>query len=311
MEKIKRDKLVSKIICTVLAIILWFYVSYQENPNMTKTIKNVPLTLIGEQALKENGFSVYSLSEKSVNVSASAKRLTLGRINNKNLTAAVNVSSIKSSGEYVIPATVSSSVNTTASFFVKSKDIKVVIEPIVTRSYRIEPVISDTGDSSLIVRSTELSSKMVTVSAPQSIIKEISAVKTEPVIPDDPEETQKEDVGLTVFAKNGTKLEGAECIPSTVDVTYSFYDVKTVPVVMKLNDGSIYELPASYTAKIYGYGSVFDSVTRIETEPLPVSVLEFGERSSVKLVLPDGVKLLDKTSEIDIFIDKKDISSKE
>ena len=35
----------------------------------------VPLAIAGEQALKENGFSVYSVSEKSVNVSVTAKRL--------------------------------------------------------------------------------------------------------------------------------------------------------------------------------------------------------------------------------------------
>ena len=68
MEKIVRDKLAVKIVCVALAAILWLYVSYQENPTMTKTVRNVPLAISGEQALKESGFSVYSISEKSVDV---------------------------------------------------------------------------------------------------------------------------------------------------------------------------------------------------------------------------------------------------
>ncbi|MEE0869423.1 MAG: hypothetical protein U0L70_06490, partial [Ruminococcus sp.] len=94
MEKVAREKLVVKIICVALATILWFYVSYQENPSMTKTVRNVPLAISGEQALKENGFSVYSISEKSVDVSVSAKRLSLSRLSNRTLSAVINVSSI-------------------------------------------------------------------------------------------------------------------------------------------------------------------------------------------------------------------------
>ena len=58
MEKMMQNKKVIKIICIVLAALLWIYVSYQENPSMTKTVRNVPVSISGEQTLKTNGFSV-------------------------------------------------------------------------------------------------------------------------------------------------------------------------------------------------------------------------------------------------------------
>ena len=177
MEKVAREKLVVKIICVALATILWFYVSYQENPSMTKTVRNVPLAISGEQALKENGFSVYSISEKSVDVSVSAKRLSLSRLSNRTLSAVINVSSIKERGTYVLPATISSAVNSNATYYVKGKDIKVVIEPIKTASYTIEADIAAAADTSVILKSHELSTKKVTVSAPESIMNEIAAVR--------------------------------------------------------------------------------------------------------------------------------------
>jgi len=301
MEKIKRDKLAAKIVCAILAIVLWFYVSLEENPSTSKTVRNVPVAITGEQALKENGFSVYSVSEKSVNVSVAARRLSIGKITNKTLSAVVNVSSIKSAGEFTIPATINSSeANPSASYSIKGKDIKLVIEPIETRTFKIEPHIGDTGSSSLIIRSVEPSSETVTVSAPKSIINEISTVTTDEIIPDDPGKTKAESVSLKVLGKNKMPLEGAECEPSTVDVNYSFYDVKAVPVVLCLEDGTRHTLPSSYTAEIYGHGDDFDKISTIETEPVTQQEFDSGKIPSVRLILPKGAKLCGKTQEISI-----------
>ena len=122
MEKVMQNKKVIKIICLALAVLLWVYVSYQENPSMTKTVKNVPLVIVGEQALKESGFSVYSVSEKSVNVKATANRLSLARITNKTISASINVSSIKKAGTHTVPATVTSSISSNASCYVKTSN---------------------------------------------------------------------------------------------------------------------------------------------------------------------------------------------
>ena len=307
MEKIKRDKLAAKIICTILAIALWFYVSLEENPSTSKTVRNVAVAITGEQALKENGFSVYSVSEKSVNVSVTAKRLSLGKITNKTLSAVVNVSSIKSAGEYVIPATVNaSSANPSASYYVKGRDIKVVIEPIETRTFKIEPTIGETGNSSLILRAVEPSSKTVTVSAPKSIINEISAVTTEEIIPDNSDTTEAQGISLRVLGKNNMPLDGAECSPSSIDVSYSFYDVKTVPIILVFEDGTKQKLPSSYTAEIYGYGEDFEKITGIETEPVSQSKLKAKKLEDVKLVLPQAAKLCNKTSQIDIALPLSD-----
>ena len=138
MEKIMQNKLALKIICTLLAVVLWIYVSYQENPTMTKTIDNVPITLSGEQALNENGLSVYSVSDNSISVIANAKRLTLARLTNKNTTGVINVSSFRKPGKYSVHVAVSSSVTSDPVFTAKGKNISVVIEPIETKSFNID-----------------------------------------------------------------------------------------------------------------------------------------------------------------------------
>ncbi len=298
MEKITQNKLAVKIICVALSVILWLYVSYQENPSMSKTVRNVPLAISGEQALKESGFSIYSISEKSVDVKITAKRLTLARLSNRTVSAVINVSAIKDSGTYTIPATVSSSLTSNAAYYVKGKDIKIVVEPIKKNTYTVEADIAAAQDTSVVLSSHELSEKRVTVSAPESIIKEIASVKTEQIIPD---KNGKEQVAkLLVYGKNGKVLEGAECTPAQVTVKYSFHDVKAVPVVLKTTGGKTIPLPAENTVKIYGSGYAFENANQIETEEINLAQFKEGSKVRIKLKLPKNVMLADSSNEIEI-----------
>lgn len=302
MEKMMRDKFAVKIICVALAAILWFYVSYQENPTMSKTVKNVPLAITGEQALKESGFSVYSVSEKSVDVKVTARRLSLARVSNKTLSAVINVSSIKESGKYVIPATVSSSVSG-ATYYVKGKDIAVVIEAMQKDTFNIEADIAQSHDSNLIVSSHRLSDNKVSVSAPKSILNEIESVKTEPVIPKDKE--TKQTAKLIAYGKDGTPLEGVVCTPSQVEVSYSFYDVKTVPVVLKTTGEKVHSLPSQYTVKIYGEGESFDKIKQIETEEINLAQFEAGSKVRIRLKFPKSATPVGDGAEVEIELKEK------
>lgn len=300
MEKIAREKLVSKIVCIALAVILWLFVSYQENPSMTKTVRNVPIVISGEQALKEKGFSVYETNVTSVDVSVNGKRSTLARLTNRTLTAVINVSSIKESGTHTLPATVSAAVNSNATYYVKGKDIKVVIEPIESATYRIEADILNPADTSIILNSYELSKQKVKVSAPRSIIDDIATIKTEQFAPE--KNTKEHTAKLIAYSKNGKALEGVQFDPAEVKVSCSFHNVKTVPVVLSATNGKTFTLPSENTVRIYGSGEALDKINEIKTEEINLALFEKGSTVRVKLNIPKDIKLVDNTNEMEVLL---------
>ena len=301
MEKVTQNKKLIKIICVALAILLWTYVSYQENPSMSKTVKNVPIVIMGEQALKENGFSVNFVSEKSVNVKATANRLSLTRVNNKTISASINVSSIKKAGKHVVPATVTSSVSSNVNYFVRTNDITVVIEPILKESFNIETVVPEPADTTKILDSYTLSSEKVTVSAPESIINDIGSVRTETVTTENSSGTQT--VRLVAYAKNGKLLEGVECSPAEVTVSYIISDAKNVPVVLKTTDGNSYTLPSQYNVYVSGSGESFNQLEKIETMEVNLSGLKEGSTVTAVLNIPGYAKLNNSSNEIHVKLD--------
>ena len=300
MEKIAREKLVSKIVCVALAFILWLFVSYQENPSMTKTVRNVPIVITGEQALKEKGFSVYETNVTSVDVSVNGKRSTLARLTNRTLTAVINVSSIKEGGTHTLPATVSAAVNSNATYYVKGKDIKVVIEPIESATYKIEADILSPTDTSIILNSHELSKQKVKVLAPRSIIDDIATIKTEQFVPE--KNTKEYTAKLIAYSKNGKVLEGVQFEPAEVKVSYTFHSVKTVPVVLSATNGKTFSLPSENTVRIYGSGEAFENISEIKTEEINLALFEKGSTVRVKLNIPKDIKLVDNTNEMDVFL---------
>ena len=304
MEKMMQNKKTIKIICIILAALLWFYVSYQENPSMTKTVRNVPITVIGEQTLNDNGYSVLSISESSVDVKATAKRLSLARINNETLSATINVSSIKSAGTHTIPASVTSSLSTGGSFFTKGNDITVVIEPILTKVLDIEEVIASPTDPTVKLKTYKLSNTSVTVSAPKSIMGKIGSIRTETVMPGSTGRSQT--AQLLVYSKSGKILEGVKCEPSKITVSYSLYSVKRLPVILMTTNGKSFELPSNYNVEVYGSsGSGFDKLKQIETTPIDLSSYEVGETVNLTLRIPDYAKLNSGSASITLTHDEE------
>lgn len=294
MEKIMQNKLALKIICTLLAVVLWIYVSYQENPTMTKTIDDVPITLSGEQALHENGLSVYSVSDNSISVIANAKRLTLARLTNKNTTGVINVSSFRKPGKYSVHVAVSSNVTSDPVFTAKGKNISVVIEPIETKSFNIDVSFAQKEGADFKVKSHSTSDKKATLKAPESILNLVAAVKTEVITPS----KEKQSVKLIAYDKNGAMLERVECIPESTEVSFSFYSSKTVPVMLKLKGGTKHKLPESSSIRIFGEKADLDNIEQIETKTLDITPYEAGSDIETKLSLPKGISLYDSNDSI-------------
>ncbi len=303
MNKLKSNGLTLKIVCVALAIVLWLYVFYQENPTMSKTVKNVPLAITGEQALKENGFAVYKISDTSVDVKVTAKRTTLGKNTKKTLSAVINVSAIDKAGEYELSPTVNAATSN-ATYYVKGKDITVIVEPIVEKTFNIRPDITESPNPSLIVRDSKTTPEEVTVSAPESIANEILEVRTEQIVPENEKITDIKNVNLIVIGKNGKPLEWAECNPSSVNLKYSFYNVKSVPIVLKTTDGRTHSLSSQNVVNIYGHGEKFESTNQIETEAINLAQYSLSDSVKVKLILPESVYLTTDANEIEINLSK-------
>lgn len=98
----KNRKVFNIILAIVLAVGVWLYVINVENPTGTVPIRDIPVSLVGEDSLAERGLMVTDQSRDSVNLKLSGRRKTLMKLNRKNLTLELDVSTITSEGEHAL-----------------------------------------------------------------------------------------------------------------------------------------------------------------------------------------------------------------
>ena len=107
-KKDKRIDFISKIICVIIAVFVWFYVMQVESPEYKHTFEDVEIKLSGAEMLeKERGLSVYSGYGRTVDITVSGKKSVVGRQSSDDIRVTADISNITSAGEYEVALNVS------------------------------------------------------------------------------------------------------------------------------------------------------------------------------------------------------------
>lgn len=312
MEKVKKSSNTAlKIISLLLAVILWTYVTYQDNTERTHWFKDVPITVVGSEALSETGFYVTGTSRTSIDVKLRGNRADLSRVNIDDITVVMDVSGLSREGDTAVICEVKSVPNNIEVVSTRNGTVTVSAEEIITDIYPISVRVVGSPASGYSVFDTSLSSNEVTVRGPKTIVSTIASVATKSVSIDGANQSGVVSVGLTAYDSEGNSLSGVTFDPSTVEVSYNVLREKTVPLRISLTKIPINK-DITYspgTIKIYGSADDLAAVELITSAPLDVSQAEDGDVLSVGLNIPTGVRLTTDDSAIEVTVSVNELEN--
>lgn len=108
IRKEKNVDFLSKIICVLIAAVIWFYVMQVDSPQYEDTFKDVEIKLSGSEVLeKERGLSVYSGYGRTVDITVSGKKSVVGRYTADDIRVTADISGITAAGNYEVEINVS------------------------------------------------------------------------------------------------------------------------------------------------------------------------------------------------------------
>ena len=102
MNKFRSSKAFRIGLSILVAFILWFYVSNIDSKPKDVSVNNVPVVFIGEDLLMERGLMVASSSHETVNLTLSGTTSVLSKLNTRELTVQVDLSSITTTGQHAL-----------------------------------------------------------------------------------------------------------------------------------------------------------------------------------------------------------------
>lgn len=139
-RKIIKNNLGLKITSIVLAILLWIVVAAQQDRITVKQFSNVPVSVLNEDILSEEGLTLLKYPSDTVSIRLEGKNQILQGIKNNELKAWVDLSSITRTGLIKIPVLVDNL--PIGASIEEAVTLEVTVDEIVTRNI---PVRLDIG----------------------------------------------------------------------------------------------------------------------------------------------------------------------
>lgn len=173
-KKLASKKLWGKVACALLAILMWIYVSYDENPKTTNTYTNIPVTINGIAELEQRNITVLS-GELTVAVKISGTRNALSRLNKSDINAVVDVSNITGIGEQ---NPIISIVGIPDSLSVEEKKVtsgKIVTDILIKKVVEVGIDITGTMHDNIVEGEKSVSPAQITVKGPNTLLENVTA----------------------------------------------------------------------------------------------------------------------------------------
>ncbi len=334
MKKYLTNNILLKILSVLFAIMLWLVVLNIDDPNTTRTINNIEVTI--ENADAVTGLNkVYNITEgQNASVSVTGPRSIVDKLTSADFVAVADFTELSQTNAVPISIELKrQSYRDKVVINAKTNTMKLSIEDIETKEFTIQ--VKNTGElgKDYVIYKNTLSDSTVKVSAPSSVMNTIASVVAEVRAEGETTEFSRE-VELACVGNNGRNIDMQKNnitidIPS-VTVTNTVYYSKTV----KLTDLFDEIIPEGYsiiskeysnnTVTIAGYkkdlegfdelvipGELFEikqnqkeyNITCDLSTVLPDNLYVYGENQSVKVKV-----VIDRTVRRTYTVDLKKIA---
>ena len=286
------NKKLNMIISLVIATALWAFVIGEINPQATRVYRDIPITLVQEEVLDENGLAVFSVSERLLTVTLTGTRSEINKIDTKDISATVDLGSA-SLGENQLQVDVK--VSGEADIEGQSVEkVTVIVEEWVEKDIPVEVSYEGvfSGEEEPITIEQELEN--VSVSGAETTVGQVTAAKAivkEGSVGAEPEEIQCD---LIAINQNGQRIYNVELSVNSIVITSELAKLKTVPLEVLIEGEDSEDIKRTVKAPekitLKGKHSDLVNIKSIETEPVYLDKILTSTTVPVIPILPNGVE---------------------
>ena len=285
-------KQIDIIISVAAAILLWFYVINIANPPVQVTLRDIPVTVTGEEELAKNKLAPVTTEGYTATVTVSGPRNVVNKIKPEDVKLSADISDLTLGTGTVQIASVAPSGTTVEE--IQNPGIEVVVEELATVSKPVEVVLSGAtaGREATLLTSTLT---QVEVSGAVSRLAQVAAVKVSGDMSgaelDKPEELM---LAATPVDEEGKTVSGVRLAHESIGVTAVIYQTKTVPLEVPV-EGSVWEgavlkeTEIGRNIVIKGPASRLSQISGITAKAVDISGIYETTVFDVEPMLPGGV----------------------
>ncbi len=291
-----------KVLSIFFAIVLWNSAVIEENPKVNKTINDVPITIVNDQALKDNGLALVnsrSSFSSTARVSININRNDISDFDESTLWVQLDLSRITSVGTHEIRLG-STSPNVERIY---PESITVEVDERVNRVIPVECEVVGSVESGYHRSALSITPNTIQVSGAKSILEKIEKAYLRLDL-SDRNESVNTTKAYTFIDSNGTAIDASaldisiDSVALRMDITPT-KEVLISPSILGQDDiMEGYEIAdiivEPENVMITGETDSLEGLTSIKLEPIDIT----GQSENVfiqelNILTPDGVTVLD------------------
>ncbi len=289
-----KNKRVNILIALLIAICLWAYVTGAVDPNTTKKFTEVPIQLINEESLAQDGLAVDSTDIKSIDVSLKGNRADISKISKDDIKVTADLYGRHKGSNYV---TLDVQLPNGIELDSKSEDrILISIGELTTKEVSVEiKLTGDVAEDTTLGDASVSPSKMVVYGTKDNIDKvdHVQASINAKVLQS--KETTH-DASVEAVDSKETAVDYVTTAKEEVSVTARLLKIKKVllkaDVVGSVADGyELEEVEVPENIEIVGDEEALAKITSVTAEDIDISGISKNESIKISVKLPDGVEI--------------------
>ena len=303
----------------LVAVALWAFVAYSENPDITVTVRNIPVQFTGEEFLTDSDLVLTGMDVNRITMDFSGKRNVVTKLSSSNVGLTVDLSEITRTGsrtgvyqlpyEVEYPSEVSGSSVSIAG--ASANYVAVTVEKLVTRNIEVRGVNECSIASGYQSEPMEFEPETITVSGAEAIVGTVDHAEVKLSRQDVSSTIQEEvDIVLVNFGGQVVPQDNLTLSQSTVYVTLPVVMVKEVPLSLNFVYGSsATEENVKFTIEpqvitLSGDADILNDIDQISVGTIDLTAFTTTTDENFSITLPNDVTNLsgDNTAAVHVEV---------
>lgn len=314
-EKIKRNQIIIRICCIIAAFGLWLYINGIENPIRENTI-SVPVEIVNKDVLTNSKLALIDDQSSYINLTISGATSDVYSVKPSNFKLRVDLSgyAIKK-GENIIPVQLVQQPDNIKIVSTEKLWIKINVDEYAKKKVPIKISIEGKTKTGFYQLQPKPNLNQIEVSGPLKYVNQVTSLLGKIQV-DNLSKDFTSNVILSAIDNSNKKVDYVKFQPTIVEVMVPIKKVKTVGINVKtkgnLSNGLVLKGfdTTPENVDIAGDDSVLDSIQSIDTEPVDLAKINGSDGTDVKLVVPQGISLVNNNGYVKVKVTSEKISQR-
>lgn len=312
-----KQKIIVQLVCLLLSLGLWIYVTNIENPIKSYELSKVPVEIKNADSLKKAGLVLSPNQEFYVNLKIEGNNQDLFSIDKSDFTITVDLNEfVLKNGANKIAVNIENAPSTVKIKNSNGLTITINTEEYSTKEVPVKSKINVISKSSYYVATPVFNPETIVVSGPKSLVNKVTKVVAEGEESNAIKTIVKNYIVIPVD-ENDKEVTGIQLSQKWAEAIIEINEGKTVPI--KINTTGT--LPSGLRLKsisstkteigITGAESTLASINEIGTETINLSEIKDSTNIDVALGIPDGILIHNGENSITVNIVVEKVQTKE